>query len=90
MICEGVKGRREQERTAFRVHCSAYLTVTAILATVNLISVPEFLWFIFPLPGWGVGVTVHYVFGVRPLEQVIVRNGKSTTATHNEPVRRYS
>jgi hypothetical protein len=26
--------------------------------------VPRFLWFYFPLIGWGIGLAMHYLFGV--------------------------
>jgi 2TM domain len=26
--------------------------------------VPGFLWFFFPLIGWGIGLLMHYLFGV--------------------------
>jgi hypothetical protein len=29
--------------------------------------VREFLWFLFPLLGWGIRIAIHYVFGVRKL-----------------------
>jgi hypothetical protein len=57
--------REEDGRRGFVVDAVAYVIVNAILITVNLLVVPEFLWFFFPLVGWGVGLTFHYLFGVR-------------------------
>jgi two-component system LytT family sensor kinase len=45
-----------------------YTLVNTLLITVNLLFVPAFYWFVFPLIGWGIGVTMHYTFGVRRFE----------------------
>jgi len=55
----------EDGKRGFIVDAVAYVVVTAILITVNLLVVPEFLWFFFPLVGWGIGLTFHYLFGVK-------------------------
>jgi hypothetical protein len=34
------------------------------LVACNLKFVPGFLCFFFPLIGWGIGLTMHYLFGV--------------------------
>ncbi len=52
-------------RRGFIVDATSYVIVNAILITVNLLVVPEFLWFFFPLIGWGIGLTFHYLFGVK-------------------------
>jgi uncharacterized membrane protein len=56
---------REDGRRGFMIDAVLYVIVNAVLVTVNLLVVPEFLWFIFPLVGWGIGLTFHYLFGVR-------------------------
>jgi hypothetical protein len=65
--------RRREEKRGFRIHGIVYLFVNAILVTANLLFVPEFLWFFFPLAGWGLGLTMHYVFGIRRLSRSITR-----------------
>jgi uncharacterized membrane protein len=57
--------RQQDGRRGFTVDAVLYLVVNAVLITVNLVFVPEFLWFIFPLVGWGIGLTFNYLFGVR-------------------------
>lgn len=52
-------------RTSFYVHAAIYVVVNAMLLTLNLVLVPDFLWFFFPLVGWGIGLTAHYLFAVR-------------------------
>lgn len=63
-------GTLEREKRGFRIHRTVYMVVIPVLATINILVVPEFLWFFFPLAGWGFGLTMHYVFGVRRLEKM--------------------
>lgn len=61
--------RREYEMSEARkgmvVHVAITGVVCTVLAAVNLIFVPEFLWFIFPLIGMSIGLAAHYIFGIR-------------------------
>lgn len=57
--------RNEEERKGFRIHATVYLFVSALLAVINLILIPEFLWFLFPLAGMGLGVMLHYFLGIK-------------------------
>ncbi len=41
------------------IHATVFVVVNAILATVNLLVTPAFLWFLFPLLGWGIGLFIH-------------------------------
>lgn len=60
------KLRVDQDKKGFIIiNLSAYIIVNSLLITINLSFVPEFTWFIFPLIGWGIGLTMHYMFGVR-------------------------
>lgn len=53
-----------RERKAFTIHALAYTIGNSILITINLLFVPQFLWFVFPLVGWGSGLAIHYYLGV--------------------------
>lgn len=57
-----------QAKIGFKIHLTAYILVNTLLITVNLLFVPAFYWFVFPLIGWGISVTMHYTFGVRRFE----------------------
>lgn len=59
------------ERNGFLVNLTAYLIVNTLLASINLLFVPEFIWFVFPLIGWGMGLTAHYVFAVRLMHRFL-------------------
>ena len=51
--------KKVEARLGFKTHLTVYLVVNAILITVNLINSPEYLWFIWPLMGWGIAIFWH-------------------------------
>ncbi|RLI81333.1 MAG: hypothetical protein DRP01_11015 [Archaeoglobales archaeon] len=55
--------RKEEERRGFLIHLTVYLFVNAMLIAINLTYTPKKIWFFYPLFGWGIGVTMHYLFG---------------------------
>jgi transcriptional regulator with XRE-family HTH domain len=52
----------------FYIHLTQYLIVIPILAGINLVGYSQYLWFVWPALGWGLGVLAHgaTVFGVVP------------------------
>jgi hypothetical protein len=68
----GVNKKVEQGRRGFRIHRTVYMFIIPMLAVINILLVPEFLWFLFPAAGWGFGLTMHYLFGVRRLDKSLV------------------
>jgi hypothetical protein len=71
---------QEEARRGFRVHATAYALVNLLLLAINLLVVTQTsedaIWFVFPLVGWGFGLAMHYIFGVRRLEMVITERQK--------------
>ena len=63
--------KKEIERSGFIVHLSVYIIVNIMLAIVNLIYSPHKIWFIYPLFGWGIGIVMHYLFGVRWIDKFL-------------------
>lgn len=63
---------REEARRGFLIHAAAYVLVNLLLIAINLLVINQsddnMIWFVFPLIGWGIGLTAHYVFGIRRLE----------------------
>lgn len=57
--------RAKEGRISFYVHAAIYVLVNILLLVINLVFVPQFLWFFLPLIGWGIGLTMHYLFAVR-------------------------
>ena len=74
-------------RRGFLVHAVVYGLVQAALITINLVVVPDFIWFPFPLIGWGIGLTMHYLFGFRWVDREIRRHQKSVEQRALRPVR---
>ncbi len=60
--------RAREGRMSFNIHAAIYVLVNIMLIAINLMFVPQFLWFFFPLIGWGIGLTMHYLFAVRFVE----------------------
>ena len=55
-----LKGKR-----GFLAHLVVYVLVNAMLIATNFIYSPETIWFFYPLIAWGIGISMHYLFGVR-------------------------
>ena len=51
--------RRADARMGFYKHLAAYLGVNALLLVINLATSAEYLWFLWPLLGWGVAIAAH-------------------------------
>lgn len=64
-----------KERKGFRIHRIVYSVVVPVLALINFLTVPHFPWFLFPLFGWGLGLTMHYLFAVRLSERELAKKG---------------
>jgi hypothetical protein len=56
--------RAIEGRRGFYIHAAVYVLVNMLLIIINLMFVSTFLWFFFPLIGWGIGLTMHFLFGV--------------------------
>ncbi len=58
--------RRADAKLGFRHHAFVFAVVNAGLAGVNLLTSPGYLWFVWPLGGWGIGLLSHglSVYGV--------------------------
>ncbi|MFZ3059610.1 MAG: 2TM domain-containing protein [Candidatus Methanoperedens sp.] len=60
--------RAEDEKRGFLFHLVVYVLVNAMLIAGNLRYSPEAIWFFYPLLGWGIGITAHYLDAVRWVE----------------------
>ena len=49
-----------KKRVEFRDHLVVYVVVNIILIGINMWTVPQFWWFLFPLVFWGIGVFFHW------------------------------
>jgi hypothetical protein len=58
-------------KKSFSVHLVLYVLINAMLIAINFIYTPKVVWFFYPLIGWGIGISLHYLFGVRWLEKTL-------------------
>jgi len=54
------KGRVEEIKD-FYTHLIVYVVINLMLFSINMITSPGGLWFIWPLMGWGVAIVLHAV-----------------------------
>ena len=69
--------KKVQARLGFKIHLAVYLAVNAILIGVNLINSPDYLWFVWPLMGWGIAIFWHamgvFVFNKAGVTERMIR-----------------
>lgn len=60
--------KQVKEMKIFYTHLMAYVLVMVILMTINLITYPFYLWFLWPVLGWGIPIAFHglAVFNMTP------------------------
>lgn len=51
--------KRVKELREFYEHLSVYVLSTPIVIIVNLMTSPEYLWFIWCVVGWGMAIVLH-------------------------------
>jgi hypothetical protein len=55
--------RRLRKRREFKQHLAAYIVINTLIVGIWMVTGPYnghwFPWFLFPLLGWGVGLTFH-------------------------------
>ena len=53
--------KRAEELGEFYQHLVTYVVVNLFLIIVNFWTSPVYLWFFWPLAGWGLGLALHAV-----------------------------
>lgn len=51
--------KRVEARVGFYRHLTIYVSVSVMLILINFSTSTEYLWFIWPLMGWGLAVLLH-------------------------------
>lgn len=51
--------KRVEEIKGFYGNLISYIAVNIILMVINLLTSPQYLWFFWPMLGWGIGVFFH-------------------------------
>ncbi len=60
---------RLRHRSGFYKHLRAYCIVNGFLLLMNLVTNPRFLWFVFPVLGWGIGLAFNAAEALFPSEE---------------------
>jgi hypothetical protein len=63
--------KRAEAKLRFYIQLAVYIAVNTLLIVINVRTSPQYLWFIWPLMGWGIGVLVSAL-------RVFVFSGKSS------------
>jgi hypothetical protein len=53
------KHTHRRVRVEFYNHLIAFIVVNALLVGINLATSSDYLWFIWPLMGWGAGLLIN-------------------------------
>ena len=51
--------KRVEAKIGFYIHLAVYVGVNILLVAINLLTSSQYLWFKWPLIGWGIGVFFH-------------------------------
>ena len=51
--------KRVEAKLVFYQHLAIYIVVGAVLIGINYATSSEYLWFWWPILGWGIGVLLH-------------------------------
>ena len=52
--------RRAGAKLGFYYHLVAFVTFNLLLVFINFATSPQYLWFKWPLLGWGIGLFFHW------------------------------
>jgi hypothetical protein len=51
--------KRVEDLKGFYGNLWSFVLVSAGLAVLNLVTYPQYWWFLYPVIGWGIGVLIH-------------------------------
>jgi hypothetical protein len=54
-----VARRRVNAKLGLYIHLAVYVAVNTLLVAINWVYSPQYLWFFWPLLGWGIGIGFH-------------------------------
>ncbi len=70
---------------AFFRHLGSYVIIISMLAVINLLTSPDYWWFVWPALGWGVGLAFH-LLGTFLGEDQEMDRAEDVTVTEREKV----
>ena len=54
------------KRVEFRSHLVVYCVIISVLWIIWYITGAGYIWPVWPMAGWGIGLIFHYLFNYRP------------------------
>ncbi len=51
--------KKVEAKIGFYIHLAVYVGVNILLLAINLVTFRGYIWFIWPLIGWGIGLFFH-------------------------------
>jgi len=84
--------RRVSAKIGFYVHLAVYVVINLVLLGINVTTSSEYLWFKWPLMGWGIGVFFHgmsvFVFsGLEGVKERMIEKELEKESKRREPGR---
>jgi len=67
-----IEQESKEASKGFKIHAGVTVAVSSLLVAINMLTVPQFPWFVFPTCGMSIGVVIHY-FGMRALSKKAAR-----------------
>jgi hypothetical protein len=83
-----VRARVQGLRRGFLYHFVPFILVNLFLGAINLLTTPEFPWFLFPLLGWAIGLGSHAIVALAPNRDKIERQVRRRIEREREKQRR--
>lgn len=62
-----------EAKIGFYIHLAVYVVVIAFLAIINYSTSTEYIWFKWPLIGWGIAVIIHALSIYNPLGESTIK-----------------
>jgi uncharacterized membrane protein (DUF485 family) len=51
----------KQRKKSFFLHLTIYILVNVVSIIINIVFTPTFLWVVFPIVFWGIGIVWNYL-----------------------------
>ncbi|WP_207484295.1 2TM domain-containing protein [Arenibaculum pallidiluteum] len=61
---DGERDFQRRRLRGFGTHLLVYFAVMVLLVPLNVLTTPEYPWFLFPMVGWGAPLAIHAAFAM--------------------------
>lgn len=80
---------RKKEKSDFFGHLRAYLIVNGMLLIMNLLTSPGYIWVMWPMLGWGIGLAFHASAAFWPGEDSVEKGARRILRRRQRQRRRH-